>query len=133
MVTEEHDRTSQWQLLRRPYQLGDGGEWSWEACERRWRTFNDPEKWPRSLAKRLLETLARRPGETETLVRELASRGRLLPEAAPGTGTWFDGGAVIGGNNTLYFDPLDILDFHVDWSAATNPDHKEDADVAIAD
>jgi hypothetical protein len=40
---------------------------------------------------------------------------------------------VVKVKNTLYFDPLDFLDFHVDLPAAENPVQEERADVAVAD
>jgi hypothetical protein len=111
--------------------LGGDDLWSWQAFEKRWREFQGT-RWPRSISKRLLETLARGDAETAVLVNELKSRGRELPEPSCAAAAWFDDN-VVKVKNTLYFDPLDFLDFHVDLPAAENPVQEERADVAVAD
>jgi hypothetical protein len=108
---------SEYSLLRRPYELGSNAPNGWKTFETIWREFSDTEKWPRSHAKRLLETLARGSIETKRLLEEFASRGRHLP-LSDLIDVWKpereDDREILG---TPYFDPLEALDHHVqiDW------------------
>jgi hypothetical protein len=121
---ESHD------ILRRPYRVGSGGPEGWNSLEAIWGEFRDPDRWPRSLAKRLLEALARGQAETEALLREFASRGRTLPSA--GQGAWIQerNGSGTMTWKTPYYDPLDVLDYHVEWP---KPRPREQEDVGTTD
>jgi CRISPR RNA silencing complex Cmr2 subunit-like protein len=116
-------------LLCRPYRIGVARE-GWEAFESIWRDFHNSDSWPRSHAKRLLETLARGSEETGALLREFGSRGRSLPSA--GGNAWQK--EQVSGTEwvwrTPYFDPLDMLDYHVEWPQPTG---KEEPNVATED
>jgi hypothetical protein len=89
-------------LMRRPYRL-DG----WANCEKLWREFRNL---PRNRAKRLLEVLARGKDDTQAFLANLPEQGKLpdAGDAAMKTSGW-DADEM-----TSYFDPLELLDFHVD-------------------
>jgi len=121
------------QLLRRPYRLDGDALWSWKACEQRWREFHG-SRWARSASKRFLETLARGEEDTKLLIEALGSRNRRLPEPSCGKPVWFHEPKLdeskVKVKNTLYFDPLDFLDFHIDLAQESDP--KEEAPGHVA-
>ncbi len=94
-------------LIRRPYCISRHDDLGWSSFEEKWRRFRD---WPRSRAKRLLETLARGEEATAQLLEEWRSRGREFNVERP----WRDEATRV--KLTPYFDALEMLDFHVDSS-----------------
>jgi hypothetical protein len=91
------------ELLRRPYKLND-----WASVERLWQEFRDRGRWPRSRAKRLFEVLARGKAATKAFLEALT--GVQLPDCGDAEAR-NSGWPAVG--PTPYFDPLEILDFHV--------------------
>lgn len=103
-------------LLQRPYRLDGPDASGWKSFEQLSEAFGDIDKWPRSQAKRLLETLARGTNATQDLIKEFKVRQRRLP--GPYSDPWLpsaEGTKTV--TRTPYFDPLEMLDFHVavDW------------------
>lgn len=106
-------------VLCRPYTLGAESRRGWSGFEERVRQFQDGKLWPRSRAKLLMEALVRGQDETQQLLNQFKSRGITLPSEAwlsePGSQAFY----------TPYFDPLELLDFHipVSWPESGEPAH----------
>jgi hypothetical protein len=101
--------------LQRPYQVDTQEvetQASWARFENLWSKFNE---WPRSAAKELFQALWSGPTVTRSLVERFDGRNRRLPDPGPA----FPVAAVTGwqAESTPYFDPLEVLDHHVqiDW------------------
>jgi len=87
-------------LLGRPYSLGSGG--SFDRFHRTWRKFAVEEPWrdARSRAKALLNACERSNDAAQEMMRLFESQGYRAPESNP----------------HYLFDPLELLDFHVDFT-----------------
>jgi hypothetical protein len=89
----------------------------WQGVERLWREFSETETWPRSRCKRLFEALTRGRMATDALLSTLPA-GTKLPDSGDEP-TRKRGWPASG--PTPYFDPLEILDFHVDCQWTQQP------------
>jgi hypothetical protein len=122
-------------LLRRPYQVGDHPTNSWYEFEQIWQ---ECRQWPRSRAKRLLESLVRGRAETKNLLAQFRARDIGLNRPGPSGDSFVE--TCIGGDSkalhkahtSAYFDPLEALDFHVAWPEASGPGDKSHAHAQTA-
>jgi hypothetical protein len=90
--------------LQRPYRISfdspdEDLPHNWSRFEWLWKCF---AKWPRSRAKDLLESLARGKAAVEESLSRLRAAGLELP------GDWAE-----------YWDPIEFLDFHINWPLPT--------------
>jgi len=102
------------QLCARPYQVwGNSSQDRYDQFHNLWRAFRD---WPINRAKRLLEALVEGEAATTALVEQFEHRNYRLPEVEGFSlhGAW-------DGSNTPYYDPLEMLDHHVDAGEGGSP------------
>lgn len=109
-------------LDHRPYRVTGAGERSDPRWEEFTRILNEFKEWPRSRAKGLLQALAQDLTASQRYISQARFRGYTLPQNTSGGSTdagWSE--EKVEDRFTLYFDPLEALDYYLDMKDRTTP------------